>query len=642
VTTHSVDAQSTGSTGVTLNESVAVEAPANNAVIELIGVTKRFPGVVANHNVNLIVRKGEVHAIVGENGSGKSTLMKALYGMYQPEEGTIKVNGTAVSFKSPKDAIAAGIGMVHQHFMLADNFTVWENVILGSESGHAGLLNVPAAKSRIREIGASYGTPLDPDRLAGDLSVSDRQMVEITKVLYRGARILILDEPTSALVPQEVEDLFENVRDLTKGGVTVLFISHKLDEVLAIANRISVLRGGEIVTTVEAGSVDARQLAELMVGSELPSPESGVSTVQSAVVLSVKGLGIKAGGSSTSAQWVAQEMAFDVHRGEIVGIAGVKGNGQEDLIDALMGLTPLAEGSIAFEGVDITSLSTRQRREMGMAYIPEERHREGLLLSSSLWENELLGHQTEPVHRRGFRGWFLNRSTARKRTEEIVKRYDVRTPNIDVAVAALSGGNQQKFIIGREMAAGPKLLIAAHPTLGIDVGAQGAVWSELRHARKNGLAVVLVSADLDELIGLSDRLIVVYSGRIVATLDPSNVTPRELGSFMTGAHEAKSTVPIGSALVDTAPALTAPVTSAPVDIAPSAVTRNSLRSVFYPDSQHHRGNYTKITAQLLARTRTIDKSAGVPDLADRSGLGPTEGSQSEVGWGAGSTPGVVR
>ncbi len=586
MTTDSVDPHAT------TNDLVAVEVSAvNSAVIELIGVTKRFPGVIANHNVNLIVRKGEVHAIVGENGSGKSTLMKALYGMYQPEEGTIKVNGTIVSFKSPKDAIAAGIGMVHQHFMLADNFTVWENVILGSEPGHAGLINVPAAKSRIGEIGSSYGTPLDPDRLAGDLSVSDRQMVEITKVLYRGARILILDEPTSALVPQEVEDLFDNIRDLTKSGVTVLFISHKLDEVLAIANRISVLRGGELVTTVDAGSVDARQLAELMVGSELPSPESGVSTVQSAVVLSVKGLGMKAGGSTTSEQWVAREMTFDVHRGEIVGIAGVKGNGQEDLIDALIGLTPLTEGSIAFEGVNITALSTRQRREIGIAYIPEERHREGLLLSSSLWENELLGHQTEPVHRRGFRGWFINRSAARKRTKEVVKRYDVRTPNIDVAAVALSGGNQQKFIIGREMAAGPKLLIAAHPTLGIDVGAQGAVWSELRHARKNGLAVVLVSADLDELIGLSDRLIVVYSGRIVATLDPRNVTPRDLGSFMTGAHEAKTTAPVDNDPVDNAP---------------------------------------------------VDKNAGVPDLADGSGLGPRKESQSEVGWGAVGTPGVVR
>jgi general nucleoside transport system ATP-binding protein len=503
--------------------------------IELIGMTKRFPGVVANHNINLAVRKGEVHAIVGENGSGKSTLMKTLYGMYRPEEGTIRVDGKTVVFKGPKDAIAAGIGMVHQHFMLADNLTVWENVVLGSEVGRAGLLDISTAKSRVVEIGSTYGTPLDPDRFAGELSVSDRQMVEITKVLYRGAHILILDEPTSALVPHEVEDLFDNIRDLTKTGVTVLFISHKLDEVLALADRISVLRGGEKVATLDAKSVDARELAELMVGSELPRPEPGMSTVQESVVLAVKGLGIQAEGGS-EARWITRDMTFDVHRGEIVGLAGVKGNGQEELIDALVGLAPVSEGSISFEGVDITSFSTRERRELGIGYIPEERQREGLLLPSSLWENELLGHQTEAVHRKGFRHWFVDRAAARKRTQEIIERYDVRTPNIDVSAFALSGGNQQKLIIGREMAANPKLLVAAHPTLGIDVGAQGAIWSELRHAREQGLAVVLVSADLDELIGLSDRLIVVYSGRLVATLDPRKVTARELGSFMTGAQ----------------------------------------------------------------------------------------------------------
>jgi general nucleoside transport system ATP-binding protein len=504
--------------------------------IELIGMTKRFPGVIANHDINLVVRKGEVHAIVGENGSGKSTLMKALYGMYRPEEGTIRVDGKTVVFKSPKDAIAAGIGMVHQHFMLADNLTVWENVILGSEVGRVGVIDIAKARSRVVEIGSTYGTPLDPDRLAGDLSVSDRQMVEITKVLYRGAHILILDEPTSALVPHEVEDLFDNIRDLTRAGVTVLFISHKLDEVLEIADRISVLRGGEKITTLDAKTVDARELAELMVGAELPRPEPGVSTVQTAVVLSVVRLGIQTDDTGSEARWNFRDMSFDVHRGEIVGLAGVKGNGQEELIDALVGLTPVTEGSISFEGTDITSFSTRDRRELGIGYIPEERQREGLLLSSSLWENELLGHQTEAVHRKGFRGWFVNRAAARKRTLELVDRYDVRTPNIFVSAFALSGGNQQKLIIGREMAANPKLLVAAHPTLGIDVGAQGAIWGELRHAREQGLAVVLVSADLDELIGLSDRLIVVYSGRLVAELDPRKVTARELGSFMTGAQ----------------------------------------------------------------------------------------------------------
>lgn len=527
----------------------ATAAPA----VQLTGITKRFPGVVANRDVNLTVTGGEVHAIVGENGCGKSTLMKTLYGMHRPDEGTIAVNGHTVSFKSPKDAIAAGIGMVHQHFQLADNLTVLENIILGAEPAKRGRIDTAAARKRISALGDTYGVPIDADRMTEELSIGERQLVEIIKVLYRGARILILDEPTSALVPHEVDELFRNIRDLTAQGVTVLFISHKLNEVLEIADTITVLRRGETVGSVKPSEVDAHQLAELMVGSELPSPATTESTVRPEVMLSVKGVGVRASadaegglGAATmaratvakeAARWACRDVSLDVRCGEIVGIAGVKGNGQEELIEALVGLHDADEGAFVLDGMDITHASTRRRREAGVAYIPEDRQRQGLLLPSPLWENEMLGHQTQPPNAMGPGFAWIDRGGARARTKEIIDEYDVRTPGIDVAAYALSGGNQQKLIIGREMASQPKLLVAAHPTLGIDVGAQAAVWDELRKARINGLAVVLISADLDELIGLSDTLYVMYSGRLTARLDPATITPKELGSYMTGTEQ---------------------------------------------------------------------------------------------------------
>jgi general nucleoside transport system ATP-binding protein len=508
---------------------------AHEYAVELRGITKRFPGVVANDNVNLAVRTGEIHAIVGENGAGKSTLMKILYGMQRPDEGTILIDGDELVFKSPTDAIDVGIGMVHQHFMLADNFTVAENIILGSEPHRGPLLSMEEARSRIDELASRYRFPVEVNALVERLGVGDRQRVEILKVLYRGARILILDEPTAVLVPQEVTDLFRNLRELKAEGVTIIFISHKLDEVLSVADSITVIRAGTTVDTVDPQSVTARELAELMVGSELPRPETRESTVTDTVEFVVAGLTV----TEPDGRDRISDISFSIRKGEIVGIAGVEGNGQKELIDALLGTGHISRGRITLAGADITHMHTRDRRDAGVGYIPQDRHREGLLLTSPLWENVMLGHQGGPPFAKGI---WLDIAGARQRTEETVAEYDVRTPNVDVAAHALSGGNQQKLIIGREMTAGPTMLLAAHPTRGIDVGAQAAVWEQLRQARAAGLAMLLISADLEELIGLSDTLYVIFRGRLVAKLDPNTVTAEELGSYMTGARTATEAV----------------------------------------------------------------------------------------------------
>ncbi len=485
--------------------------------------------MVANHDIDITVRRGSVHALIGENGAGKSTLMKILYGMQRPDEGTIAIDGETVDMHSPADAISRGIGMVHQHFMLADNLTVLENVVLGAEKRH-GIAG--RARARIKEISDAYGLGVRPDALVEDLGVADRQRVEILKVLYRGARTLILDEPTAVLVPQEVDALFENLRELKSEGLTVIFISHKLGEVLAVADEITVIRRGTTVASVEPGSVNSKQLAELMVGSELPSPQTSESTVTDVPVLSIDALRLCATDSDGTERTVLDEIGFTIHRGEVLGIAGVEGNGQSELVEAIVGIRHPDSGSIVLDGQDITGAPTRTRRESGLGYIPEDRHRHGLLLEAPLWENRMLGHVTEPPNsRRGL----LDPKAARQDTERIVEEYDVRTPGIEVTAASLSGGNQQKLIVGREMSHAPKLLIAAHPTRGVDIGAQTQIWEQIRQARREGLAVLLISADLDELIGLSDTLRVMYRGRLTADADPATVTPEELGSAMTGA-----------------------------------------------------------------------------------------------------------
>ncbi|MCX4748598.1 ABC transporter ATP-binding protein [Kitasatospora sp. NBC_01287] len=501
--------------------------------VELRGITKRFPGVVANHDINLTVRTGTVHALMGENGAGKSTLMKILYGMQRPDEGTIAINGERCEFATPGDAIARGIGMVHQHFMLADNLTVIENVVLGGEKLH-GIGG--RARARIQEISDQYGLNVRPDALVEDLGVADRQRVEILKVLYRGARILILDEPTAVLVPQEVDALFANLRELKAEGVTVIFISHKLHEVLSVADAISVIRRGTTVGDADPAQVTARELAELMVGSELPSPQSRESTVTDVVMLQAEKLRIAKADAEGIERVVLDDVTLTIRKGEILGLAGVEGNGQAELVEAIVGMLPVDAGRVVLDGEDLTAKQTRARREAGIGYIPEDRHRHGLLLEAPLWENRILGHVTEEPNSKGFR---LEPAAARRDTKRIVEQYDVRTPGIEVTAASLSGGNQQKLIVGREMSHRPKLLIAAHPTRGVDVGAQAQIWEHIRVAQREGLAVLLISADLDELIGLSDTIKVIYRGRLVADADPATVTAEDLGTAMTGAASGR-------------------------------------------------------------------------------------------------------
>ena len=501
--------------------------------VELTDIEKRFPGVLANYDVQLQVRTGRIHAVVGENGAGKSTLMKVLYGMHQPDAGSVRVEGVDQVFRSPGDAIDAGIGMVHQHFMLADNFTVLENIILGSEPQRgAGRIDFADARARITELVASIGGSLDLDDPISELGVGERQRVEILKVLYRGARILILDEPTAVLVPDEVDELFATLHRLVDDGATVLFISHKLDEVLAISDDITVMRQGTTVAHTRPNDTDRHGLAELMVGAELPSPAGRETTVGDDVRLGFEGITV----DSPEGRPVVRDASVEVRSREIVGIAGVEGNGQYELCAALLGLIP-ATGSIAVDGRDVSQASTAERYDAGLAYIPFDRHREGLMLDAPLWENTLLGRDHEAELRRGP---LVDAEGARASARAIIDRFGVLTPDEVTPAFALSGGNQQKLLVGRAMITQPSVLIAAHPTRGIDVGAQAAVWDEIRAARDAGMAVLLVSADLEELIGLSDRIIVLFDGEVTAELDPDNVTPAELGGYMTGVHQREA------------------------------------------------------------------------------------------------------
>lgn len=499
-----------------------------SVAVELRHISKRFPGVIANKDVSMSVETGTVHALVGENGAGKSTVMKILYGMQRPDSGEILVNGSAVHFKNPNDAIDASIGMVHQHFMLADNFTVLENVILGSEPKHGIKIDFTAARAKVVEMAAQYGLDIDPDVLVEELGVGQRQRVEILKVLYRGARILIFDEPTAVLVPQEVDDLFNALKGLRAQGMAIIFISHKLDEVLRVADDVTVVRAGSTVAEVKSKDVTARQLAELMVGSELPQPTTHGDTRCPEVTLALKDVSIP---TKSGSRDLISHVSFNLHAGEVVGIAGVEGNGQAELVEAIMGLRDYT-GVIEFSGADMNHLSVAHRRDLGIGLIPEDRQRQAMMMESPLWENRILGHQRgKPV----MNGFVLDKKTTISDTKAIMEEFDVRAPGPQTLAAALSGGNQQKFIVGREMSKAPSLLVASHPTRGVDVGAQGAIWEELRRAREKGMAIVLISADLEELIGMSDRLLVMLRGVVTAELDPAKTTPEQLGSAMTGA-----------------------------------------------------------------------------------------------------------
>ncbi len=499
-----------------------------SVAVELRHISKRFPGVIANKDVSMKVETGSVHALVGENGAGKSTVMKILYGMQRPDSGEILVNGELVHFKNPNDAIAANIGMVHQHFMLADNFTVLENIILGSEPTSRGKIDFTVARKKILEMAKAYGLEVDPDALVEGLGVGQRQRVEILKVLYRGAKILIFDEPTAVLVPQEVDDLFEALAGLRAQGMALIFISHRLDEVLRVADQVTVVRAGSTVAQVNAKDVTARELAQLMVGSELPQPQIRGDTRRVEVTLALKDVSMP---TQSGSRDLLSHISFNLHAGEVVGIAGVEGNGQAELVEAILGLQRYT-GSIEFKSQPIDELEVADRRDLGIGFIPEDRQRQALMMSSPLWENRILGHQRgKPV----MNGFILDKAATIADTERIMEDFDVRALGPDSLATALSGGNQQKFVVGREMSKVPALLVASHPTRGVDVGAQGAIWEVLSRARENGMAIVLISADLPELIGMSDRLLVMLRGAIVAELDPRKTTPEALGSAMTGA-----------------------------------------------------------------------------------------------------------
>jgi simple sugar transport system ATP-binding protein len=515
------------------------ETAETDVLVRLTGIVKRFGAFVANDRIDLTVRAGTVHAIVGENGAGKSTLMKILAGEERPDEGTIEIAGSARSFSSPRDAQQAGIGMVHQHFLLASALRVWENVVLADEPGSAFRLNSAAARSRVAALATDNGFEVDVDAVVRDVGVGGRQRVEILKVLYRDARIIILDEPTAVLVPSEAASLFAAMRRFTEAGAAVIFISHKLDEVLDFADEITVIRAGAVVGHTTPQESSASDLAALMVKVAMPAVAPRAVPPGTDVVLSAHGVTVGEAGEVPA----LDDVSLEVHSGEIVGIAGVEGNGQSELLMALLGRVAHT-GRISMGGADIDALPTETRRARGLAYIPEDRHRDGLVLSMALRENAALGYHGRPPVKRG--PWF-SRAGAAAQARAIIGRFDVRGGDPSTPASALSGGNQQKFIVGRELGSDPRVLIAAHPTRGVDIGAQSAVWSELTAARDRGLGTLLISADLDELLALSDRLLVFYRGRIVGALDPRRVDAQELGEYMTGVRGRTANTPEGGA-----------------------------------------------------------------------------------------------
>ncbi|WP_435318841.1 ABC transporter ATP-binding protein [Haloarchaeobius sp. TZWSO28] len=497
--------------------------------IRLEGITKRFPGVIANDNVNLTVEKGSVHALLGENGAGKTTLMNVLYGLLEPNEGDIYVDGEKRAFDSPRDAIDAGIGMIHQHFMLVDPMTITENIVLGNEPRKYFDLVVDKDRARqeVRELSQRYGFDVDPTATVEDVSVGVQQRAEILKALYRGADTLILDEPTAVLTPQEVEDLFAVIDELTDQGKTVIFITHKLGEAMHSADDITVLRDGKTIATMSADGVTREELAEKMVGREVLLEVDAPDQEPGATGLEVETLTV----TDDENIDVVNDVSFQVREGEIFGIAGVDGNGQAELVEAVTGLRLPSEGRIHVEGEDITDKTRRERIDDGMAYIPEDRHERGLVMDFDLVENGLLGSQhSAPYAENGRIDW----ETVRNHAEDIIETYDVRPPNPDAEAHSLSGGNQQKFIVGREFARDPRVVVATHPTRGVDIGSTEFIHEQILELRKQGRAILLVSSKLDEVRQLSDRLGVMYEGEIMDVVDPDEATEEDIGLLMAG------------------------------------------------------------------------------------------------------------
>jgi ABC-type uncharacterized transport system ATPase subunit len=500
-------------------------------MLELRNITKRFGAVLANDRVNIKVEPATIHAIVGENGAGKSTAMRIAYGFYTADGGEILIDGQAREIRTPHDAIELGIGMVHQHFMLVEPMTVAENIVLGAEPGSAASLDLKKAADEIRKVSDEFKLAVDPNATIESLSVGQQQRVELLKALYRHAQLLILDEPTAVLTPQEVEEFFAILRRMREQGKTIVIITHKLSEVLAISDNVTVMRDGRVVGDLKTGATNAAELARLMVGREVLLRVDKPEAKPRATVLSVRKLSIagRDGGKRLD------DVSFEVRAGEIVGIAGVEGNGQTELIEALAGLIPGSHvsGTIVFESQDITRLDARKRRELGIAHVPEDRHRRGLLLDFSLAENTILGvHYRKPAV--SGNGILLDQKGILRRTEQVICDFDVRPPNPALPARALSGGNQQKLIIGREFELPPKLLLVSQPTRGVDIGAIEFIHRKIVALRDEGCAVLLVSAELEEVTALSDRLLVLHKGKIAGEVDPKTVTNEEIGLMMTG------------------------------------------------------------------------------------------------------------
>jgi len=496
--------------------------------VEMRGITKAFPGVVANDHVDLDVRAGEIHALVGENGAGKSTLMNILYGLIHPDSGEILINGAPAKIGGPRDAIASGIGMVHQHFMLIPVFTVGENIMLGREPVVAGgIYDTAKARRDIQEMTRKYGLALDPDARTGDLPVGLQQRVEIVKVLYRGAGILILDEPTGVLTPQETNELFAVLRDLVKAGKTIIFISHKLREVLEISDRITVMRRGKVVGHLITKDTNQEEIATAMVGRAVLLRVEKKPAKPGAVAFRVENL------SALSDRGVQalKDVSFELRQGEILGIAGVEGNGQSELIEVLAGTRKASGGKVWLGDKDVTTYNARDEREAGIAHIPEDRRGAGLVLNYSIADNLILGRQRNVLF--AWHHVLLLLDAIRKWAQRLVKEFDIRTPSIEVPARALSGGNQQKIIVAREMASQPRVLLASQPTRGVDIGAIEFIHRRIVAERDGGAAVLLVSAELDEVRSLSDRIAVIYEGRIVS-IEPADASEDRLGLLMLG------------------------------------------------------------------------------------------------------------
>ena len=506
--------------------------------IEMLNITKKFPGIIANDNISLQLKKGEIHALLGENGAGKSTLMSVLFGLYQPEEGIIKKDGKEVKIQNPNDANDLGIGMVHQHFKLVECFSVLDNIILGVEPNKLGFLKKAEAKKKVLELSEKYGLQIDPDALIEDITVGMQQRTEILKMLYRENEILIFDEPTAVLTPQEIKELMQIMKNLSNEGKSILFISHKLAEIMEVADRCTVIRKGKYIGTVETADTTMAQLSAMMVGRDVNFHVEKKEHKTGEVLLSVENMTVA---SKVHKNNAVKNVSLKVRAGEIVCIAGIDGNGQTEFVHGLTGLEPLVSGKIELCGKDITHSTIRQRNVMGLSHIPEDRHKHGLVLDYTLEDNLVLQRYFEPEFTN--KAGFLRFKNIRKNAERLIEQYDVRSGQGPVTVArSMSGGNQQKAIIAREIDKNPEVLIAVQPTRGLDVGAIEYIHKQLVAQRDAGKAVLLVSLELDEVMDVPDRILVMYEGEIVGEFDPKTTSQEELGLYMAGARKEEVTV----------------------------------------------------------------------------------------------------